>query len=150
MVELRRINADNFDECIRLQISDAQKGYVASNLYSLAQAYAYHDTAYPFAIYAGEEMVGFIMLGYYTKQGVYTLWRFMIDERFQRRGYGKAALLLGIKFLADTFAVKEVYTSFVQGNAAAEALYTAIGFRRTGIMAGDEHEMRLEIPQKNA
>jgi len=145
MVELRKIDADNFEECIRLQVADRQKGYVASNLYSLAQTYVYHDTAYPFAIYADCVMVGFIMLGYYAKQNGYTLWRFMIDARFQGKGYGRAALQLGIAYLADTYAAKEVFTSFVQGNTAAEALYTSVGFRRTGEIDGDEIGLRLDM-----
>jgi len=147
MVELRTIDADNFKECVDLKISDAQKNFVAPNVYSLAQAWLYRDTAYPFAIYADGVMVGFIMLGYYAKQNGYTLWRFMIDERFQRRGYGKEALRLGIDYLVQTFAVKEVYTGFVQGNTAAETLYTAVGFRRTGEMDGDVVGLRLDIPQ---
>ncbi|MDE6621419.1 MAG: GNAT family N-acetyltransferase [Lachnospiraceae bacterium] len=41
-------------------------------------------------------MVGFIMLGYYEVEGYYTLWKFMIDEKYQNKGYGKRALRLGI------------------------------------------------------
>ena len=63
MIELRKIDKTNYDDCIKLQVSGEQRKFVASNVYSLAQAWVYYETAYPFAIYADDVMVGFIMLG---------------------------------------------------------------------------------------
>ena len=59
-MELREINMKNFRECIDLKVSDSQKGFVASNMYSLAEAKA-DNVSNPYAIYDGEQMVGFIM-----------------------------------------------------------------------------------------
>ncbi len=84
-------------ECLNLNVSEAQNAFVASNMFSLAQAWVYYETAYPFAIYSDDIMVGFIMLGYYEKKSIYNIWRFMIDEKYQRKGYGKATLLLAVK-----------------------------------------------------
>ncbi|MBD5537931.1 MAG: GNAT family N-acetyltransferase [Lachnospiraceae bacterium] len=95
MVELREITKENYEECLNLKIADSQKNFVSSTVHSLAQAWVYYDTAFPFAIYANDEMVGFIMLGYYEVKGYYTLWKFMIDEQYQNKGYGKKALKLG-------------------------------------------------------
>jgi Acetyltransferases, including N-acetylases of ribosomal proteins len=145
MVELREITRDNFDDCISLKVSEKQKKFVAANTYSLAQAWAYYKTAFPFAIYNDNVLVGFIMLGYYESENCYTIWRFMIDERYQGKGYGKAALLLGVQYLVETHGAKEVFLSVVPGNTIAEGLYRSVGFERTGGMSGDEAVMCLKV-----
>jgi len=147
-VELRTINADNFEECIRLKVSDAQKSFVASNIYSLAQAWVYYKTAWPFAIYAGDTMVGFVMLGFYAEKSQYTIWRFMIDARFQNKGYGRAALTLAIQYLSDEHHVGEIYLSYEPDNIVAEKLYESFGFVKTGEVCHGELEMRLAIKNR--
>jgi len=85
------------------------------------------------------------MMSYYAEKNLYDIWRFMIDERFQNKGYGKAALQLSIEYLCKEFNVKEIFLSFEPNNAVAEKLYSNAGFRRTGEMDGNEIIMRLDI-----
>ena len=61
MVELREITSANLDDVLNLQIFEYQDKFVSSTAHALAQAYVYHETAFPFAIYAGDTLVGFIM-----------------------------------------------------------------------------------------
>lgn len=143
MVELRKITKDNYEECLKLSVADNQKTFVSSTVHALAQAWVYYDTAFPFAIYADGVMVGFIMLGYYEAKNQYTLWKFMIDERYQNRGYGRRALQLGMQYLVDRFQVKEVYTAYESSNRIARNLYASFGFCETGEVAGDEVEMKF-------
>ena len=145
MVELRKITCDNFDDCIGLKVSEKQKDFVAPNIYSLAQAWAYHKTAFPFAIYHDDSLVGFIMLGYYEDKSCYTVWRLMIDERHQRKGYGKVSLRLGIQYLVEIHGAREVFLSVMPENIAAEGLYRGAGFERTGRFLDGEAVMRLKI-----
>lgn len=144
MVELREITEDNFDEVIELRVSENQEGFVSSVVYSLAQAWVYKETAFPFAIYADEVPVGFVMLGYYKSRNQYTLWKFLIDKHYQNRGYGKEALRLAIKYLVETFGVSEIYTGVALGNAVAKKLYNSIGFVETGVIEDYMEEMRYE------
>ena len=145
MVELRKITKENYEECLNLNIADSQKNFVSSTVHSLAQAWVYYDTAFPFAIYANNTMVGFIMLGYYEIKGYYTLWKFMIDEKYQNKGYGKKALKLGINYLVNRFKVKEVYTAYYAANRIARDLYASIGFCETGEIVGNEIGMKLIV-----
>lgn len=80
-------------------------------------------TSFPFAIYDDNTMVGFIMLEYYEIKNYYTIWRFMIDENYQNKGYEKKALILGVNFLIDHFKVKEVFLSVEPENTTARHLY---------------------------
>lgn len=145
MVELREITKENYEECLDLKVAESQKAFVSSNVHSLAQAWAYYDTAYPFAIYADDTMVGFLMLGYYEVGGYYTLWKFMVDEKYQKKGYGKKALWLGIDYLVNRFQVKEVYTAYYATNRIARNLYASIGFRETGEVEGNQVGMKLIV-----
>lgn len=143
MVQLREITPENLDEVLRLGVAEGQRGFVSSPAESLAQAWTYRDTAFPFAVCDGERTVGFIMFGYYEKKAYYTLWKLLIDERYQNRGCGRAAIDLGIAWLRARFGAVEVYTGVVPENTVARRLYRAAGFVETGVFADGMIEMRL-------
>ena len=145
MIELKEITKDNYENVICLKVSENQEGYVSANVYSLAQAYVYNKTAFPFAIYADDMLVGFIMLGHYEIKKQYTLWKFMIDKNHQNKGYGKKALQLGIEYLKNNFSVNEIYTAYAYQNTIASDLYRSFGFKETGNIDGIQIEMRLEL-----
>lgn len=142
MVELRTITKDNIGDVLKLDVFDYQKSFVSSTAYSLAQAYIYRDTAFPFAIYVDETLVGFIMLGFYEEKKQYTLWKFLIDKDYQNKGYGKEALKKGITYLVDTFGAKEIYVGVSTGNDTAKKLYSSIGFKKTGVIENNTEEMK--------
>ena len=71
-VRLVDVDTDNFDDLIDLSVTEEQKKYVASNIYSLAEAYATNAEGHfakPFGIYVGDTPVGFIMIGYFYNSG---------------------------------------------------------------------------------
>ncbi|MCH5263123.1 MAG: GNAT family N-acetyltransferase [Lachnospiraceae bacterium] len=145
MVELKEITKDNYEECLNLSVADNQRNFVSSNVHSLAQAWVYYNTAFPFAIYADNIMVGFIMLGYYEAQNYYTIWKLMIDTHYQNKGYGKIALKLGIDYLVNHFNVKEIYTAYEMNNSVAKKFYRSFGFRETGVVVGNDVGMKLIV-----
>lgn len=112
MVELKEITKDNYDDVLKLKVAKNQENFVSTVVQSLAQAWVYRNTAYPFVIYEDNTSVGFIMLGYYELKKQFTLWKLMIDEQYQNKGYGKKALKLAINWLVNNFNVKEVYASY--------------------------------------
>lgn len=145
MISIKEITRDNLDEVLALSVNENQRAFVSTNAESLAQAYVYSETAYPFAVYEDSTLVGFIMMGYYEVKQYYTLWKFMIDERYQNRGYGRKALELGINFLKDHFDVSEIYTGVAPGNEMAKHLYSSMGFEDTGLVELGMEEMRLKV-----
>lgn len=128
---------------MKLKVSDSQSNFVASNTYSLAQAWVFYETAYPFAIYVNDVMVGFIMMGFYKPKGIYNIWRFMIDAQFQGKGYGKSAVVLAINYFKEKYNASEIFVSFEPNNIVAEKLYNSVGFQWTGEVSGSEIVMRL-------
>ena len=145
MVHLEPVTIDNLDEVLSLTVHDSQKGFVSTTAESLAQAYVYKDTAFPFAVYDGREVVGFIMMGYYEAKHYYTLWKLLIDRNHQHKGYGRKALELGIAFLKDRFHATEIYTGGSPGNLAAKSLYHSVGFQDTGVFENNMEELCLKL-----
>ena len=86
MVSLKEINEDNFRAVVGMKLEGEQSKYVASNVYSLAQAWLYPE-AKPYAIYKEEEIVGFMMLDWDEKERECGIWRFMITNDQQGKGY---------------------------------------------------------------
>lgn len=145
MVELRPITSDNLNEVLALKINDDQRSFVSLAAESLAQAYVYRDTAFPFAVYDDEKVVGFIMMGYYEAKNYYTLWKLFIDRSQQGKGYGRKAVEKGIAFLRERFDVSEVYTGVIPENEAAKGLYKSLGFEFTGVFENGMEEMCLKL-----
>ncbi len=143
-VTLREITPENFEECVNLKVADGQASFVAPNLRSIAQSKIY-PTVTPMAVYAGEEMVGFVLFGLDTDDGRFYLVRLMVDEKHQGKGYGRAAVGAVIEKLGENPDCREIYLSFVPENTGAEALYKSIGFERTGEISQGEVVMRYAI-----
>lgn len=132
MVALREINADNFKKVIKLSVFDEQKNFVASNTYSLAQAKIYPECV-PLAVYNDDDMVGFVMYGTDPDDNnEYWISRLMIDKKYQKMGYGKAAMQLVLSAICSDKEHDKVYISFEPENTGAKALYEQLGFSPDG------------------
>jgi len=145
LITLHEITKENLDAVLALEVFDYQEAFVSSTAASLAQAYVYKETAFPFAIYADNTMVGFIMLGYYEARDQYTLWKFLIDKKYQNKGYGKEALQQGIRYLQNTFHAKEIYTGVFIGNSQAKHVYKTLGFVETGLIEDGMEELKMTV-----
>ena len=89
-------------------------------------------------------MIGYDTIGDEDEPSVaknnYTIWRLMIDERFQGQGLGARAMEATLDYIrtwpcgmADC-----CWISYDPQNTAAKTLYTRMGFRENGEMDGDE------------
>jgi diamine N-acetyltransferase len=155
-VSLRAITIENWLECVELKTTEAQAGFVSPNTFSLTQAH-FETWWETLGIYADEVMVGFVMFGtfpatglpaYYPEVipvGIDCIMRFMIDGRYQRRGYGRAALALVIERIRQRPDAHAIILSYDPNNSGAAALYASLGFRLTGNMHHEEIEARLDL-----
>jgi diamine N-acetyltransferase len=145
-IELRKISRDNLFECIGLHTNEEQKGFVAANVVSIAQAYV-EPTWVPLAIYAHDTMVGFVMYGRETETGFDWIIRLMIDARHQGRGYGRAAMLQVLSTLSESPDAKGIKISYEPTNRTAERLYAQLGFRPTGEIEEGEVVAQFQAEQ---
>ena len=145
---LTEIHSANRAECIALRVSQAQAPYIASNEDSLREAEECPEIARPFGIYEEETMVGFAMfafdLQYEDPDDRYWLWRFMIDENLQGRGYGTQALQEIIEYFRSHGA-DHIRLSTKESNFGALSLYRKAGFRETGELNDGEIVLKLKL-----
>ncbi len=155
-VTLRELTRDTWRACAALRVADDQQNFVASNLYSIAEAQFYPGTLCR-AVYAGETMVGFVLYGpddeyapVDERPGAYALVRLMIDRAHQGKGYGRAALETVIDTVQREAGARLLYLSAVPENVPALALYRSAGFLPTGAVLDGEVVLRLELPRDAA
>ncbi|MCR5068113.1 MAG: GNAT family N-acetyltransferase [Erysipelotrichaceae bacterium] len=160
---------------LKLRVTKEQKEFVASNKWSLIEAYlalAEGETALPFGIYNGKTLIGFVMLSYdddwtgYERENwmtsevykryegikYYAIWRFMIDKKHQNKGYGREALKVVIDLIRTLPCGEAQYIllSYEPENVAAKRLYHSFGFEEPAEFAeyyeeGDEITALLKL-----
>ena len=146
MPEIRPVSLENWQSLIKLKVREDQTGFVASNLYSIAQAqfgdeYEGHWDLHPFGIYDDDEVpVGFLMYGLnfnHPKQQAF-IQRLMVDEKFQGKGFGRFAMEKMIEIFRADERIQEVGISYEPHNEGARELYASVGFVETGEMVEEE------------
>ena len=146
-IQLKQIDENNFIDAFNLKLGDGQDAFVSHPIRSLAQAYVYRTQCTPFGIYAGDRMVGYVMVIYDYDEEVYNIWHMMIDESQQGKGYGKAALDQVIEYIrTKPFGDScRIALTCNKNNFIARKLYEGIGFSATGVEDEDEVELVLNI-----
>lgn len=142
MVRLMDVTVDNWRQVAKLKTAESQKGFVAPNSFSLAQAH-YMPNCKPLAIYCDDTPVGFCMHGL-DPDGSYWIIRLMIDENHQSRGYGRSAMELLLEVIKRESGSGTVYLSFEPENVWGKALYESLGFVPDGRIEDGEIVYKLE------
>lgn len=143
-ISLRPITKDNWEEAARLEILPEQEGFLTPNVFSIAES-KFHDDLWTFAIYNGKTMVGFTMYGQDPADGRYWIIRFMIDRRYQRRGFGRAALRQLITHMSNLPGITAINIGYEKENVGAAALYRELGFVESGIAPWGEQTAVLDL-----
>ncbi|CRK81593.1 GNAT family N-acetyltransferase [Neobacillus massiliamazoniensis] len=148
-VQLKRVTRENWEEALKLKVKNEQSKFAPPVAVSLAKVYIKPDgdnvEYIPFAIYDNETMVGFIMHAYDTTN-MYWINGFIIDERYQGRGYGRAALSEAVQWIVNRFTqCKEIRLAVNKDNPVARKLYTSFGFLFSGEVWGEEEVFFLPV-----
>jgi diamine N-acetyltransferase len=104
---------------------------------------------------ASEEVVGFAMISDGIPDevlaaaddlvGPYYLWRLLIDERRQGKGYGTATLDAIIDYVRTRPDADILWTSCSQEPDGPRPFYLGYGFRDTGTIFDEEHLLRYDL-----
>ncbi len=146
MIRLERITRDNWEQATTLDIADAQRRFLEtpSVLHAIAEV-QFHPTYTPYAIFDDQTMVGFVVYGYlpedHTKGWIPLL---IIDQRYQGKGYGRAAMELVIRAVREQAPdCREIALNYKPDNTTAEHLYLRVGFHKT-----DEIDERGQVTMR--
>jgi diamine N-acetyltransferase len=149
-VTLREITDENRDAVSALHVRPDQEQFVGGVAESIKEAAATPEgSPWYRAIYAGDEPVGFVMLSWNVTPapgilGPWFLWRLLIDQRYQRRGYGRATLTAVVDLIRAAGAT-ELLTSYQPGEGEPWPFYERFGFVPTGEIDGTEVVLRLDL-----
>ena len=154
MITLRPVTMDNVWDIYALK---ADNKLVATNAESLAEAYAFLNEFGPDlllvrGIYKDELAVGFLMVDLGTSdmfdnhgEPYFLLWRLMIDESHQNKGYGRKAMEILIHELKSGIHgnARAFYSATAPASTVTPKFYRSFGMIPTGEMDEDETVLRM-------
>jgi histidinol dehydrogenase len=145
---VRPVDRSNAEAVMKLQVAAGQRAFVSPVDRSLAQV-AYEPCGRALAMFDGEQPVGMMLL-YDVRHdeeepaNQLYVWRLLVDERFQRRGYGRLAMAWVVDE-ARREGYAEVGLSHVDKPGHAGAFYQKLGFAYTGEVDAGERKMLLKL-----
>jgi diamine N-acetyltransferase len=150
VVSLRPLSESNRQAVEALRVSPRQEQYVSSVTDSLLEAAEHPDAhALYWAVHAEDTPVGFVMIADEVRSPPYIphyLWKLLIDERYQRQGFGTATLDLIVEYFRGRPGVEVLNTSAGQGDGSPITFYERYGFEQTGeVSFDDEVFLRLRL-----
>ena len=138
-MRLISVTEDNWMDVASLSVKEEQKKYVAPAIGILARGYVYRDCNAK--IYAFENdgvIVGTALVREFTDEPLgYDLQQFMIDEKYQGKGYGSRALELILDELRKEGRYDHVELCGKKADAEASRLYGKHGFADSGYVDED-------------
>ncbi|MET8503508.1 GNAT family N-acetyltransferase [Streptomyces sp. NPDC004787] len=144
----------NVDAALALRVHPHQQDNVAPVVRSLAEAYAYGETAWPRLIVDGDahEPVGFVMAFVDIQWDAERdpddrrsgLWRLNIGAEHQGKGYGRFAVD-AVRDELRRRGARRMYVSWHRGEHGPGDFYRRLGFRETGELAGDQAVAVLDL-----
>lgn len=141
-VELREVTGETVRAVCLLHVAPDQRRFVSPNAVSFAEA-MFEPKAWFRAIVADDVPVGFAMLSIDRDKPEVYLWRFMIDQRYQGRGYGRAAIARIVDQARTIPGATELLVSWVPESGGPEQFYRGLDFEPTGEIDHGEVVARL-------
>lgn len=140
-IALKTITENNWYACTQLEVSNEQK-----TVFPIPVVYWLAESAYcgmtPLALYADEELVGFSVYAVDPEDGSYWIMAFMIDQKYQNRGFGRTGMDALIRTIKAEHHCDRIVIGHRIENERASNLYTSLGF--VG-MSRDEVEVIREL-----
>src|SRR5512139_3208245 len=110
-VVLRPVSRDNWRDVAGLHVAESQREFVAEPCYYLALC-CYGGEWHPLAMYLLERVIGFLMWAVDPAANSCWLGGILVDQSYQRRGYGRQAIQAAITMLAKEHGYQHFALSY--------------------------------------
>lgn len=144
MIALEEVTELNWLAVRQLAVSEEQRGFLDSAVGILARGYVYRNCRPKlFAMVHDGAPVGLAFVRDMDEEpACYELQQFMIDARFQNRGFGTAALAQILFLLREEGKYPCVEVCVKEHDAPALHVYHKLGFADTGYVDADAPDCR--------
>ncbi|MFQ3548943.1 MAG: GNAT family N-acetyltransferase [Armatimonadota bacterium] len=143
-VTLHEVNKENWSKILDLSLKLDQGGIAVPQMFAVGDS-DQEPTITAMVICDGDETIGFLMYGLDPDDGKYWIYRLLIDEDHQGKGYGRAAMEQVINHIKETTDVDEIKLGYRPDNIPAAHLSGSLGFVPTGEMFQGEIIASLKI-----
>lgn len=139
MIHLIEVTEENWIQIASLSVAEEQKSFLAPAIGILARGYVYRNcNGRVLGIAEGEQIIGVALIRDFVEEPVgYDLQQFMIDARFQGKGYGTEALRLILELLREDGRYHTVEVCVKKAAMAALKVYENVGFVDSGYVDED-------------
>lgn len=139
MIHLVDVNEDNWIDIMKLSVEEEQQKYLDRPIGIIARGYIYRQcNARVFGIANDSQMVGVALVRDFMEEPLnYDLQQFMIDRRFQNKGYGTEALQKILELLKQEARFSGVEVCVNREDTAAIHVYEKAGFVDSGYIDED-------------
>ncbi|WP_086929285.1 GNAT family N-acetyltransferase [Agarilytica rhodophyticola] len=141
-ITLQEVTKANYENVCDLDVSEHQQDYVACNMWSLVES-MFNQNHTTRAIYRDETPVGFFMWVREDTNKV-SIWRFMVDSKYQGQGIGRAALQIALEEIKAVENIQQIEICYNPNNPVAKDFYGSFGFIEIG-MDEDNEDMLAVI-----
>jgi diamine N-acetyltransferase len=151
-IHLQPLDQSNWEKCANIKVSPNQEDALPSNLYSIAQLNFYPKTQAVAIVTSEDEVVGFATFGIPEGEGAPKIFRLMIDENHQGKGYGTAALKQIVTKMFANSKSDEIQVCYNPHKQELTDFYAAVGFEEKELVPctrRPEGKMLAVLKQKN-
>lgn len=86
-----------------------------------------------------------MMLDWDEQERTVGIWRFMMAQERQNKGYGRKAMEKAIELIKSEGKFDSIYLDYVSSNTVARNLYYSMGVRENGEIEDGEIVMTIQI-----
>ena len=126
-VWLEQIHPVHAKTCARLQVDELQAAFIPSPAECVAELQQWPQTR-GVALLSSDGVVGLSTFGIEAASNEWKIFRFLVDKRYQGRGYGTAGLDAVLRKIATLAPRADVRLCYHPANDVARRLYRKFGF----------------------
>jgi len=136
MITLEPLSERNFAAVTKLEVAFEKAGFVAPNVFSIAESKIYNYLQ-PRVVCREGRPVGFALYGLEPDLQRFYIVRLMIGAPYQGQGLGREAVRLMVREIAAGAGRRSVYITLPPDDPRARRLFEDSGFEFTGEVDGD-------------
>lgn len=129
LIRFEEISEDNISSVLALEVKADQKDFLPDIQSSLDIAERYESAEAVAICTQSNAVIGFALYGIDEQTENWKIFRMMIDQQYQRQGFGTLATRKLIEILKEKPDSSKILICYQKSNPVAQKLYQKLGFQ---------------------